>query len=94
MIRLVLIGAVAFVVPILSWAGWQYWRRRAIRAPAEARQLVDWRAAPWQTLILIGALLAVVLVGLLLATGWDGSGDCHWVASQIVDGKLVPAHCQ
>lgn len=98
MIRLILIGAVVFLVPFAWWAGWQYLRRRnrggQSVVPLPLPPLIDWRHAPWQTLILIGVALAVVVIAVLLITDGTDSANCDWIPSRVVDGKLVPAHCR
>lgn len=96
--RLILIGAAVFLIPFVVWAGLQYVRARnpggQTVAPVPPLPLVDWRKAPWQTLILIGMALAVVFIAALLITDGTPSADCDWVPSRVVDGKLEPAHCR
>jgi len=105
MMRLVLIGVAAFILPFAAWTAWHYWRRRrsgvaaaSVPMPRDPAMppapLIDWTAAPWQSLIVIGLAMALLAWALLLAVDGDVSANCDWVASSIVDGKLVPAHCR
>ncbi len=90
--RVVLLLIILFAAPMAVWFGWRWWRRRdgagAVAAPPPAER---WQDAPWTWLVGIGLVLAVAAV---LAFGVLDERDCDPVPTQMIDGKLVPAHCR
>ncbi|MGE0657894.1 MAG: hypothetical protein AB7F36_04890 [Reyranellaceae bacterium] len=92
--RVVLLLLILFAAPMAVWFGWRWWRRRgqadvADLAPATTAE--RWQDAPWTWLVGIGLALAVVAV---LGFGVLDERDCDPLPTQIIDGKLVPAHCR
>ena len=90
MARLVLILLALLALPALAWFAWQWLRRPKPVAEAPATPL-RWQDAPWMWLILIGMAICVVAV---FGFGITETRDCHPVPTQVIDGKLVPAHCE
>lgn len=92
--RLIVILLALLALPTLAWFAWQ-WLRRPAAAPADAAAapaaLPRWQDAPWMWLVLIGLAFCVVAV---LAFGITEQRDCKPVPTQVIDGKLVPAHCE
>jgi nicotinamide riboside transporter PnuC len=86
--RLILILLAVFAAPALVWFAWRWLQRP--KKESEALPPLRWQDAPWMWLILIGLVLSVATV---LGFGiWEQS-DCDPVPTQMIDGKLVPAHC-
>jgi hypothetical protein len=89
MARLILILLALFAAPALVWfAGRWLLHRNSTAQPAEAER---WQDAPWMWLVLIGLAICVVAV---FAFGILEPRDCQPVPTQMIDGKLVPAHCE
>lgn len=87
--RLILILLALFAAPAALWFAWR-WLKRPKPVP-EATPPERWQDAPWMWLILIGMVACVAAV---LAFGVLEKRDCHPVPTQVIDGKLVPAHCE
>mgnify|MGYP001380021069 CR=1 FL=1 len=90
--RLLLLLFVLATAPTAIWFAVR-WVRRLRRSPGEEAPAIfeNWQEAPWTWLILIGMVLAVLGV---LAFGIIDQGDCIPVPTQMIDGRLVPAHCK
>ena len=86
--RLILILLAVFAAPALAWFAW-HWLPRP-KKDGEPAPPLRWQDAPWMWLILIGLALSVATV---LGFGIWEQGDCQPVPTQMIDGKLVPAHC-
>lgn len=89
--RLILILAALFLAPTLLWFGWRWLNRRKPESEATAVEPERWQDAPWMWLVLGGLVLSVIAV---LAFGILEQRDCRPVPTQVIDGKLVPAHCE
>jgi len=85
--RVLLILLALFAAPTAAWFAWRWLKRPSQQADAALR----WQDAPWMWLILGGLVISVAAV---LVYGVSEKQDCHPVATQWVDGKLVPAHCE
>jgi hypothetical protein len=87
--RLVLILLALFAAPALAWfAGRWLLQRNSNPAAGEAAR---WQDAPWMWLVLAGLFICLVAV---FAFGILEPRDCHPVPTQMIDGKLIPAHCE
>jgi len=86
--RLILILLAVFAAPALLWFSWRWLQRRKPEPDATPER---WQDAPWMWLILIGLVLSVASV---LGFGVWEQRDCHPVPTQVIDGKLQPAHCE
>ena len=86
--RLILILLAVFAAPALAWFAWR-WLQRPNNG-TEPAPVLRWQEAPWMWLILIGLVLSVATV---LGFGIWEQRDCHPVPTQVIDGELVPAHC-
>lgn len=92
--RLIVLLLVLFAAPMAVWFGVRLWRARkniagqTLESPQAQEAL---REAPWTWLVTIGLVLAVIAV---LAFGILDQRDCMPVPTQMIDGKLVPAHCK
>lgn len=87
--RLILILLALFAAPAVVWFAWRWLKQR--KPAPEATPAERWQDAPWMWLILIGTVACVAAV---LAFGVLEKRDCHPVPTQVIDGKLVPAHCE
>ncbi len=88
--RLVLILLILFAAPALIWFAGRWLRRPRPQADAPLPP-ERWQDAPWMWLILIGLAICVVAV---FGFGITEKRDCDPVPTQMIDGKLVPAHCR
>jgi TRAP-type C4-dicarboxylate transport system permease small subunit len=86
--RLILILLAVFAAPAVAWFAWRWLQRPAKQA--EPAPPLRWQDAPWMWLVLIGLALSVAAV---LGFGVWEQRDCQPVPTQVIDGKLVPAHC-
>ncbi len=88
--RLILILLAVLAAPSLVWFAWR-WLRRSKASPDAAAPMERWQDAPWMWLILIGLAGCVAAV---LAFGITEQQDCKPVPTRVIDGRLVPAHCE
>ena len=86
--RLILILLAVFAAPAVAWFAWRWLQRP--NKQAEPTPPLRWQDAPWMWLVLIGLVLSVAAV---LGFGVWEQRDCNPVPTQVIDGKLVPAHC-
>ena len=89
--RLILILLLLLAAPALVWFAWRWLRRPKPMADALPPTPERWQDAPWMWLILIGLAICILAV---FGFGITEQGDCEPVPTQVIDGKLVPAHCK
>lgn len=87
MLRVAFIFAFLMALPTAIYVVWLLLLSPRAR---EGRALpIDWGIVPWQWLVPIGAVCAVVGLGLLI--GFERSGkDAVYERPKIIDGKVVP----
>ena len=89
--RLILILVALLAAPAVAWFAWRWLRRPKAMPDAPPPTPERWQDAPWMWLILIGLAICVVAV---FGFGITEQRDCDPIPTQVIDGKLVPAHCE
>ncbi|MGE0151285.1 MAG: hypothetical protein AB7R90_01615 [Reyranellaceae bacterium] len=101
--RVILILLALFAAPTAAWFAWRWLQQQRRRppepsaesppdpSPSDPPPAERWQDAPWTWLILAGLALAIAAV---LGYGIFEPRDCTPVPTQMIDGKLVPAHCE
>jgi hypothetical protein len=91
MIRVFFTYLVPFLLPLAAYLAWVWYRTaHAKRHGGEAPPIEQ---GPWPLMLLIGALLALTLMG-TTALLRGGDPNSTYIPPRYEDGKIVPGHLE
>lgn len=92
MSRILFTYVLPFLLPILSYAAWVWYRTRYVaRHGGEAPQF---EKGPWPLLLFAGAVLALGMLGLSAAFQGNSPDEGDYVPPRVENGQIIPGHIE
>lgn len=91
MVRVLLTYLIPFLLPLAAYMAWAWYRTAHVKKHGGESPTIE--KGPWPILLLLGAVLAVGLMG-TMALFQGGDPDSTYVPPRYEDGKIVPGRLE
>ncbi len=92
MIRILFTYVVPFLLPIVTYALWVWYRTRYVAA--HGGEAPEFEKGPWPLLLFAGAVLALIVLGFTAFLDSNSPEEGDYVPPRVEDGKIIPGHIQ
>ena len=92
MSRILITYILPFLLPILSYAAWVWYRTRYVAT--HGGEAPQFEKGPWPLLLFVGAVLALGMLGLSALLQGNSPDEGPYVPPHVENGEVVPGHIQ
>jgi hypothetical protein len=91
-IRILFTYVVPFLLPIVTYSVWVWWRTRY--ADAHGGEAPAFEKGPWPLLLFAGAVFALIVLGVTAFLDSNSPDEGDYVPPRLVNGEIVPGHIE
>lgn len=90
MIRILLNFVVPFLLPIVSYTLWVWYRARYVAK--HGGEAPEFEKGPWPMLIFAGAVLGAIVLGISAFLDSNSPDEGDYVPPRVENGQVIPGH--
>ena len=90
--RFLLTYIVPFLLPILTYAAWVWYRTRYVQK--HGGEAPKFEKGPWPMLLFAGAVLTLVVLGVSATIQGNAPDEGRYVEPRVENGQVIPGHIE